>query len=215
MPEPRPAKFRAVVIGVSTGGLRALKILLGGLPADFPLPVLVVQHISAETGDGLARVLDELCPIRVKEADEQEEMRPGTVYLAPSNYHLLVESDGFLSLSADPPVSYARPSVDVLFTSAAAALGDSVIGVVLTGANFDGSQGLKAIKAAGGVAIVQDPADAEAPQMPLAALAATAVDHVISLAGMAALLRQLTSVRKRQSGTMANIGAKSGKVNDV
>lgn len=211
MPGPDPAKFRAVVIGVSSGGLRALKILLGGLPADFPLPVLVVQHISADAGDGLAKLLDELCPVRVKEADEQEEMLPGTVYLAPSNYHLLVESDGFLSLSADPPVSFARPSIDVLFTSAAAALGDSVIGVVLTGANFDGSQGLKAIKAAGGVAIVQDPADAEAPQMPLAALAVTPADHVISLAGMAVLLGRLASATTRPGGGIAA----SGSVDDV
>lgn len=185
------AKFQAVAIGVSSGGMQALKILLGQLPADFPLPLLVVQHISPDAGDGLAKLLDELCDIRVKEADEQDRICPGTVYLAPANYHLLVEPGGTLELSADPPVSYARPSIDVLFESAAAAYGSALIGVVLTGANFDGSQGLKTLKQQGGVAIVQDPADAAARQMPLSALAATEVDYVAPLDGIATLLKQL------------------------
>ncbi|MCX7171677.1 MAG: chemotaxis protein CheB [Proteobacteria bacterium] len=188
------ANFKAVVIGVSSGGMQALKILLGQLPADYPLPLLVVQHISADAGDGLARLLDELCQIRVREADEQDKICPGTVYLAPANYHLLVGQDGTLELSADPPVSYARPSIDVLFESAAEAYGPALIGVVLTGANFDGSQGLKTLKQQGGVTIVQDPADAAFPQMPLAALAATAVDYVVPLDEIAALLKKLAAV---------------------
>jgi len=194
-PKTAARSFEAVTIGVSTGGVHALQKLLGQLPATFPLPILIVQHISADADSGLAKLLDERCPLRVKEADEQDEIRPGTVYLAPPNYHLLVEREGFLSLSADPYVSFARPSVDVLFESAAAVFGRGLIGIVLTGANFDGSQGLKTIKRKGGVAIVQDPADAEARQMPQAAIAATGVDYVVALDGMAALLQKLAARR--------------------
>jgi len=187
--------FRAVVIGVSTGGVNALQKLLGQLPADFNLPILIVQHIGADAGSGLAKLLDDRCALRVKEADEQDEILPGTVYLAPPNYHLLVEREGFLSLSEDPHVSFARPSVDVLFESAAEVFGPELVGIVLTGANFDGSRGLKTIKQKGGVAIVQDPADAEASQMPQSAMAATDVDYVVALDGMAALLRKLAPGR--------------------
>ncbi|MDO8788233.1 MAG: chemotaxis protein CheB [Sulfuritalea sp.] len=190
--------FQAVVIGVSTGGLQALQKLLGQLPADFPLPILIVQHVRPDAGSSLAKLLDERCALRVKEADEQDEILPGTVYIAPPNYHLLVERAGFLSLSADPYVSFARPSIDVLFESAAEVFGPDLIGVVLTGANFDGSRGLQAIKQQGGTAIVQDPADAEARQMPQAAIAATAatgVDYVVALDGMAALLQKLAPRR--------------------
>lgn len=190
MPEPH---FQAIVIGVSTGGVQALKTLLGQLPADFPLPILIVQHISPDAGDGMAKLLDSLCAIRVKEADEQEKILPGTVYLAPPNYHLLVEQGGTLALSADPPVSYARPSVDVLFESAAEVFGPGLVGIVLTGANYDGSRGAVAIKQRGGLVVVQDPADAVAQQMPESVLAATAVDHVVPLAGMAALLLRLAT----------------------
>jgi two-component system chemotaxis response regulator CheB len=186
-----PRRFRAVVVGVSSGGVQALTSLLGALPAAFALPILIVQHIGADAGDGLARLLDVHSSLQVREADEQDMPQPGKVYLAPANYHLLVEPDGRLSLSADAPVSYARPSVDVLFESAAEVFGPALIGVVLTGANHDGSRGLARIKQLGGIAIVQDPADAEAPQMPMAALAATAVDHVVPLAAIAPLLSTL------------------------
>lgn len=187
--------YQAVVVGVSTGGVQALKKLLGPLPADFPLPILVVQHIGPDAGSGLARLLDECCALRVKEADEQDDILPGTVYLAPPNYHLLVERDRCLALSADPYVSFARPSVDVLFESAAAVFGPQLIGIVLTGANSDGSRGLQSVKQNGGLAIVQDPADAEARRMPQAAMAATSVDHVVGLDGMAVLLQKLAAGR--------------------
>ena len=196
MPRLGRREFAAVVIGVSTGGLQALQMLLGNLPADFPLPILIVQHIGPGVGDGFARLLDERCALRVKEAEEQETVRPGTAYLAPANYHLLVEQDRALALSIDPPVSYARPSVDVLFESAAEVFGAGLIGIVLTGANFDGSRGLKKIKQLGGLAIVQDPDDAESRPMPAAALAATEVDHVVPLERMAALLQILAPGRK-------------------
>ena len=184
-------RFQAITIGVSMGGVQALKTLLGRLPADFPLPLLVVQHISPEAGNGMAKLLDDLCAIRVKEADEQDVILPGTVYLAPPNYHLLVEKACTLSLSADAPVSYARPSVDVLFESAAAVYGAGLIAMVLTGANHDGSRGAQAVKRRGGIVVVQDPKDAEVRQMPESALAATDVDHVVPLADMAELLMRL------------------------
>ena len=200
------AKFAAVAIGVSSGGVRALKILLGGLPADFPLPILVVQHISPDAGDGMAKLLNGYCAIRVKEADEHDPVLPATVYLAPPNYHLLVEQEGRLSLSADPPVSFARPSVDVLFESAAEVYGPGLIGVILTGANFDGARGVVAIKASGGTVVVQDPADAETPQMPEAAVAAVTADYVLPLADMPALLQRLatgSAARRRGEATDA------------
>jgi len=191
MSKNRAVQFRAVVIGVSTGGVTALKRLLGGLPGDFPVPVLIVAHIMPESDDGLAVLLDSLCAIRVKEADEQEAMVPGVAYLAPANYHLLVERSGILALSIDPPVCFARPSVDVLFESAAEAFGPELIGVILTGAGFDGSQGLCTIKKRNGVAIVQEPADSEVDSMPRSALKLLTADHVVPLNTIPGLLMRL------------------------
>ena len=184
-------QFKALVIGVSTGGVTALKYLLGELPAHFPLPVLIVTHITPESDDGMAVLLNALSSIRVKEADEQEHITPGTVYLAPANYHLLVERDGTLALSIDPPVNYARPSVDVLFESAAEAFGPDLIGVILTGAGSDGSKGLLKIKNCSGVTIVQDPADAEVDSMPQSALQLLQADYVVRLNELPGILTRL------------------------
>ncbi|WP_054693253.1 chemotaxis protein CheB [Geotalea toluenoxydans] len=186
-------RFRVVVMGVSTGGVQALKRVLGGLAADFPLPILIVQHMSPASGDGLAKLLDQLCLLRIKEADEEEVMQGGCAYLAPPNYHLLVESNGSLSLSAEKPVNFARPSVDVLFESAAAAFGPAVIGIILTGAGYDGGRGLLRIKEQGGMAIVQDPADADASSMPEHALSLVTADHVARLTELPGLLTRLVS----------------------
>lgn len=180
--------FKAVVIGVSTGGVTALKRLLGALPVNFPIPILVTTHITPDSDDALAVLLDSLCAIRVKEADEHETIIPGTVYLAPANYHLLIERSGNLSFSIDPPVNFARPSVDVLFESAAEVYGAAVIGIILTGAGFDGSRGLLKIKNNGGMAIVQDPVDAEMDSMPRSALKLLKADYVVQLSEIPALL---------------------------
>lgn len=184
-------KFRAVVAGVSSGGVEALELVISALPADFPLPVMVVAHISPESGNGLALLLDEQCAIRVKEADEMETAAAGTVYLAPPNYHLQVEKDGSLSLSVDPPVMFARPSVDVLFESAASVFGAGLIGVVMTGVGSDGSNGLRRIRDAGGVAVVQDPAGAIADGMPRNAIEAASPDYIVPLQQIAPLLVRL------------------------
>lgn len=185
------ARYDAVAVGVSTGGLRALETILQALSPEFPLPIFIVQHIDRDAGSGLAQLLDQRCALTVKEADDNDEIVPATAYLAPANYHLLVESRERLMLSVDPHVSFARPSIDVLFESAADVFGPRLIGIVLTGANFDGAEGLKRVKERGGLTIVQEPSDAEAAQMPRAALGATRVDHVVTLGRIGPLLELL------------------------
>lgn len=173
--------FQLVVVGTSLGGLRALGVLLSGLPQSFPVPVVVVQHRHKDSDDTLIRFLQHYSTLLVKEAEDKEMIVPGQVYLAPADYHLLVEVGGHLALSTEAAVSYARPSIDVLFESAADAYAQKVIGVILTGANHDGAQGLAKIKACGGLAIVQEPGTAESYIMPAAAVAAVAVDYVLPL----------------------------------
>lgn len=184
-------RFKALAIGVSTGGVAALKRLLGGLPVDFPIPVLIVTHIMPGSDDSLAVLLNTLCSIQVKEVDDYEVLAPGMVYLAPADYHLLVERDGSLALSIDPPVNFARPSIDVLFETAADAFGPALIGVILTGAGDDGSRGLLKIKRSGGLVIVQDPADAVMDSMPKSALQLLTADHVVTLDDLPPLLLEL------------------------
>ena len=185
--------FAVVVIGVSAGGLEALKQLLGALPDAFPLPILIVQHLRPEDEGRLSECLQRFCALRLKEADDGEAIAAGTVYFAPANYHLLVERDGRLALSVDPRVRHARPSVDVLFEAAAEAFGPAVIGVVLTGANDDGSAGLAWIKRRGGLAIVQDPADAAIDQMPRSALREVDADYILPLREIAGHLQCLAA----------------------
>jgi two-component system chemotaxis response regulator CheB len=183
--------FEAVVIGVSAGGLKALTSFIPELPGDLGLALIIVQHVREGSDDFLARHLNGMSAIRVKEADEKEPIQAGTAYLAPPGYHLLVEDDRTFSLSAGPFVSFSRPSVDVLFDSAAHAYGDRLVGVILTGANSDGALGLAAVKQAGGVTIVQNPDTADTPSMPKAAIRATTVDHVLTLAQIAPFLASL------------------------
>ena len=142
--------FKAVVVGVSSGGLEALKILIPGLRPDLAAPVIIVQHMSPLADSYLPVRLDEISALTVKEAEDKEPLRPGVVYVAPPDYHLLAEADGSLSLSVDPKVNFSRPSVDVLFESASDAFGPALVGVILTGANQDGARGLARIKRRGG-----------------------------------------------------------------
>jgi two-component system chemotaxis response regulator CheB len=180
-----------VVIGTSYGGMQALKTILITLPEDFSIPILIVQHLGSQSEDYLAQYLNNLCQIVVKEAEEKEQIHPGYAYLAPSNYHMLIDKKGYISLGVDEKVNYARPSIDVLFESAVDAFGSNVIGIILTGANSDGSKGLKRIKDYGGVTIVQDPNNAEADAMPKAAINLTQVDYILPLNKIANLLIQL------------------------
>ena len=146
---------RAVVIGASAGAVQALLAILPILPADYPLPILIAVHVPPDRGNGLVPLLQASCALAVLEAEDKERVLPGTVYFAPPDYHLLVERDGGLALSSDEPVNYSRPSIDVLFESAADAYGAGLIGVVLTGANNDGAAGLRAVMERGGEAFVE------------------------------------------------------------
>lgn len=173
--------YEAIVIGVSAGGLLALEKILPRLDKAIPMPVFVVQHISADSDNYLPRHFDARSFVTVKEGEDKEKVVPGTVYFAPPNYHLMVEFERTLSLSIEERVNFSRPSVDVLFETAAEAYGDKLIGVILTGANSDGAQGLKKIQQLGGLTIVQSPETAESDAMPKAAIKAANVDHVLPL----------------------------------
>ncbi len=186
--------YKAVVIGTSTGGMAALGEVLHALPRNFPLPILIVQHISSRSDGFIVRYLNELSAIRVKEADEKEQIEAGCAYISPPNYHMMLDQDSCIALSVDSKVSYARPSIDVLFETAADVLREGLIGVILTGANSDGSKGIAAIKKRGGIAIVQDPATAEAEAMPGYAIKAAQVDYVLSLKNIGAKLIEIVGV---------------------
>ncbi len=177
----RKIAYKAVVMGVSAGGLAAISEILSQLPTGFNLPLLVVQHVHPRQDAAIGNLYNNICPLPVKEAEDKEEIAPGCVYFAPPNYHLLVERSGTVALSADEKVNWARPSIDVLFESAVYAWGGQLVGIILTGANNDGARGLKLIRAAGGYTIAQDPTTAEYPEMPQSALDAGAVLEVLPL----------------------------------
>lgn len=184
-------RFAAAVIGVSAGGLNALRLILPQLDRDIGLAIVVVQHIRADSDSYLVQHLARLSAVRVKEAEDKERIEPGTVYFAPPDYHLLVERDGTFSLSTEERVNFSRPSIDVTFETAAVAFCDRLIGIVLTGANSDGSRGLATIKYFGGTTVVQSPESAEYAIMPRSAIESVGVDRVVSLSEMAGLLNTL------------------------
>ncbi|MCG8553486.1 MAG: chemotaxis protein CheB [Desulfobacterales bacterium] len=173
--------YEAVVVGVSAGGLAALAEILPRLDKNMTLPVMIVQHQSNDSDDFLVRYFDRLCRHSVKEAEDKMPVESGTIYFAPVNYHLLVEPDKTLSLSTDARVNYSRPSIDVLFESAADTYTDRIIGIILTGANTDGTTGAARIKKLGGLIIVQDPETAEAEAMPMSVIRHVQVDHILPL----------------------------------
>ena len=170
-----------VTVGTSLGGLHALLVLLASLPIDLPVPVVIVQHRGTSNDGNLVGLLQHGTRLRVVEAEDKMPLEAQTVYVAPSDYHLLIEDRGWLSLSTEAAVRSARPSIDVLFETAADAYGSALTGVLLTGASADGAAGLAHIKRCGGRAIVQDPDTAESPAMPAAGIAAAAVDYVLPL----------------------------------
>ena len=180
---------KAVVIGASAGAVEALSTILPLLPANYELPVMIVVHVPANKGSVLADLFATKCALTVCEAQDKQPIAAGTVYFAPADYHLLVEEDGLLSLSNEEPVHYSRPSIDVLFESAADAYGPHLIAVVLTGASQDGAKGLAAVAEAGGEIIVQDPRRAFARAMPEAALAERPDARILSLEQIADYLR--------------------------
>src|ERR1700749_4111663 len=181
----------AVVIGASAGALEALSVLLPALPAGFGLPLIVVVHVPPDKRSMLAELFQAKCRIPVREAEDKEPISRGTVYFAPPDYHLLIEVEKSLSLSSDEPVLFSRPSIDVLFESAADAYGAALIAIILTGANQDGAKGMRAVAEAGGIALVQNPNGAFASAMPEAAIEMCPGARVMSLDAIAAYLQEV------------------------
>ena len=188
--------YSVVGIGTSWGGLAAMSRLLGGLPGDFSLPVVVVQHRSKDSDRLLTELLQDATDLKVCEVEDKEPLTPGTVHIAPANYHVLIDA-GYLSLTLEEPVRFSRPSIDVMLSSAADTYGSAAIGVVLTGANEDGARGLSHIVKRGGRALVQDPRTAEIPIMPDAALKAVPSAEVLTLEALAPRLIELSRERPK------------------
>lgn len=185
--------IEAVVIGASAGAVQALLTILPAMPSDFPLPILIVVHVPADRNNALVPLFQSKCQLAVKEAEDKEAIVGGTVYFAPADYHLLIEDDRTLALSSDEPVNHSRPAIDVLLESAADAFGPALLGIILTGANHDGASGLRAIADAGGIAMIENPGEAEVPTMPAAALDACPKALTVRLDDIASTLVRLAT----------------------
>jgi two-component system chemotaxis response regulator CheB len=193
--EASARRFDAVLIGASAGGVEAVGGLLGALPRAFGATVIVVIHVPPTNDNLLVRVLAPRCALPVCEASDKEPAESGKVYVAPPGYHLLVEPERTFALSLDEPVNFSRPSLDVLFESAAHAYRDRLLGIVLTGANADGAEGLRVVRELGGAAWVQDPATAHASAMPSAAIERAGADHIMTLTELAHALAGVAVTR--------------------
>ncbi|MGE3508613.1 MAG: chemotaxis protein CheB [Vicinamibacterales bacterium] len=189
------ASVRAVAVGASAGGVEALGVLLAALPSTLDVPVFVVLHLAASRRSLLPEIFGAQCARPVREVEDKEPIVDGTVYIAPPDYHVLIDTGGQLSLSTDPPVHYSRPSIDVLFESAADAYGSRLLAVLLTGASEDGARGLLRVRTVGGSTIVQDPREALVPTMVQAAIDCGAAEQVMTLAAIAEVLGGLSQAR--------------------
>lgn len=187
----KPLAYDVLAIGASWGGVDMLMRLVRDLPPDWSLPVVIVQHQHPNSGNALERILSKVTRLPVRDVEDKDRMAPGHVYIAPANYHLLVEDDGTFSLSIEAPVKFCRPAVDVTFGCLARVFGKRAISLVLTGANDDGAEGTRMIRAAGGHTLAQSPSSAEAPAMPEAAIATGAVDMVLEPGEIVPHLRHL------------------------
>ena len=190
--------YEIAVVGTSWGGLAALRALVAGLPAGWGLPLVVVQHRHKRSDQLMTSLLQDSSPLCVCEIDDKAPIVGGNVYIAPADYHLLIEA-GYFSLSTEEPVRYSRPSIDVTFVSAADTYAERSVGIVLTGANADGARGLRRIFDRGGLALVQRPDTAESPTMPVAALRSVPEARSLSIAEIAATLASLPVVSVRHS----------------
>jgi two-component system, chemotaxis family, protein-glutamate methylesterase/glutaminase len=186
-------KYKAVVVGTSAGGFLAVSTLLEKLPQNYSVPIIIVQHRSKEPTNLLEEILQSKCRVKIKQADEKEKIEGGVVYIAPPDYHLLIENDFTFSLSADEPIRFSRPSIDVLLESAASVYKDKLVGIILTGTNNDGVLGIKAIAENGGLVIAQNPKEAQFPTMPLAAIHTKKVDYIFTLSEIQNFLLQLNN----------------------
>lgn len=192
MPDQQNPKFRAVVIGTSAGGLGALRRLIEALDDSFRLPIFIVQHLSPQSDSFLPLYLGQFTKLTVKEADPHEPIQPGHIYTAPPNYHMLIEKNGLILLSVDEKVNFARPSIDVLFESAAWAFQESLIGILLTGANNDGARGMCIIQSFGGITIAQLPEEAEVAVMPSSAINLGCASMILNISEIAKYLNNIT-----------------------
>ncbi len=184
--------FKIVAIGSSAGGIGALESILSGLPVDLPVPLLIVQHLDPSHRSLLAQIMQRSSQMKVKEAEEGDEILPSVVYFAPPNRHMLV-AEGHISLTSTAFVHFSRPSIDLLFESVAAAYGSEAIGIILSGTGRDGAMGIKAIKERGGTTIAQDQATSEYYAMPEAAIATGLVDFILPVNGIAKAIVELTT----------------------
>lgn len=191
----------AVVIGGSAGGWEAIAYLLSRIPGDFSLPVAIALHVHPDQDEHFSDHFRRGCAVHVELAWDKKPVRPGVVTFAPPDYHLLVEWDRTYSLSADDKVSFSRPSIDVLFESAASTYGPGLVGILLTGASCDGTAGIARINELGGLSVVQDPQTAEHPLMPGSAMETASPALVLSLEGMAALIRRLSVLQQQAAGS--------------
>ncbi|GCD34934.1 chemotaxis protein CheB [Streptomyces chrestomyceticus JCM 4735] len=189
--------YEVVALASSAGGIKALTAVLGALGPDLAVPVLVVQHLDPRHRTIIAEVLSRRTALRVKLAEAEERARPGTVYIAPPDRHLLVGPGGTLTLSGSELVHFLRPSADLLFESVAGAYGAQAIACVLTGTGSDGSMGVDAIKSRGGTVIAEDPRTAEFKGMPEAAVGTGSVDFVLPLEEIAAVIRGLVETKRQ------------------
>lgn len=201
--------YEIVVVGTSWGGLSALRELVSNLPASFGIPVVLVQHRHRQSDHVLSALLQDRTSLCVCEVEDKAPISRGNVYVAPADYHLLVES-GYFSLSTDEPVGFSRPSIDVTFTSVADSYGPRAVGVVLTGANADGSRGLRRIAERGGLAFVQEPVTAESPVMPSAALRAVPTARALTISQIATELAKLPVAGAPQHGRDAAVRDATG-----
>jgi two-component system chemotaxis response regulator CheB len=185
------SSVEAVVVGGSAGSFTAIKALLPALPRNLTVPMIIVLHVPGDRPSAMPEILGRNSHVPIKEAEDKETLQAGTVYLAPPGYHVLVEADRSIALSADEPVHFSRPSIDVLFEAAAGVFGERLLAVILTGASADGAAGLKVVAANGGTTVVQRPEDAEQAVMPRAALDAVTPSAVLPLEEIAAVFATL------------------------
>lgn len=187
-------RFNAIVIGCSAGGFKALKKILPLLPKSLPIPIIIVQHIAKGNNDHMIQSFNNICSLSVKEADDKEIPTAGYIYFAPPDYHLLISEFGEMTLSVDPPIQYSRPSIDELFISAAEYYFEKLIGIILTGANNDGTNGLIKIQDSGGTVIVQNPKTATVSTMPQSAIQNTKIDYILPLEKITGIIIELSSM---------------------
>ena len=194
------ALYEIAVVGTSWGGLAALRQLVAALPEDLPMPVVLIQHRHKLSDSALPTLLQDKTPLRVCEVEDKAPIEPGAVYVAPADYHLLIER-GYFTLSVEEPIRYSRPSIDLTFSTAADVYGAKTIGAVLTGANADGAEGLRRIAERGGLALVQEPVTAESPTMPSAALKAVPASRVMTLEAMGQLIGEMSRIQDTSRGS--------------